>query len=116
MNIYREIPESTKPEKAWMEHDVLCVDFHLWNKDMFYYVDAHYDIPVTQIIRYTMFFGKLKGFKKIELYFNHPIKKELILLKLSNTHEQLAVSIYNLLKAKGIKPKKQIITGEGVRN
>lgn len=116
MDIYKEIPETTKPEKAWMEQDMLMVDFHLWNKDMFYYVDAHFDIPIVGIVSYTMYYGPRKGFKKMELYFRRAKDRQLTLLKLSGTHEQLVLDIYSLLKQVNVKPRRETIREKGVRN
>jgi len=116
MDIYKELPESTKPEKAWMEDSVLKVDFHLWEKDMFYYVDAHYDIPVLDIVSYTMFYGPRKGFKKMEMYFRRTKDRQITLLKLSSNHEPLVLDIYNLLKPMNIKPRREILKTKEVRN
>lgn len=110
MDVITEIPETTKTERAWLEKDVLCVDYHLFDKKMFYYIDAHYDIPVTQIVSYKMFYGTRKGFKKMELVF-HAMSGERTFLKLSKTHEALVVSIYDLLASLRIKPKREIVKG-----
>jgi len=116
MNIYKEMPESTKPEKAWIDKEMLCVDFHLWDSNMFYYVDMHHDIPLTGIVGYTMCFGSRKGFKKMEMYFRDLKDRHLTLLKLSNSHEKLAIDIYNLLKPLNIKPRRKIVTTKEVKH
>lgn len=115
MDIFVELPESSKPEKAWMERDVLMVDYHLYSKELFYYVDAHHDIPVVHIVAYTMYYGTRKGFKRMELTFRHPKDRHLVFFKLSANHEQLVVEIYNLLKQANIKPRREIVKKE-VRN
>jgi hypothetical protein len=116
MKIYTEIPESTKPEKAWVEEKILEVDFHLYHKEMFYYIDAHATIAFENIIEFVMIFGARKGFKGMRLTYRDIQDRHVTMLKLSNNHEELILQIYNLLKRAGLTARREIYTGKEVKN
>jgi hypothetical protein len=113
MKIYVEMPEAVKPEKAWVEGKVLHVDYHRWDRNMFYYVDAHATIPFEEILEFVMRFGPRRGFKGLRLLYGH---RNTVELKMSENHEEVVIQIYNLLKRAGLQAKREIVTGKEVKN
>ena len=108
MKIFVEMPEASKPERAWIENKTLYVDYHKYNKDMFYYVDAHATIPFQEIIEFVMRFGARRGFKGMRIVYDH---KSPVELKMSNNHEEVIIQIYNLLKREGLTARREIVKG-----
>lgn len=106
------MPPAEKPELAWVEGKTLHVDYHKFDRDMFYYVDAHATIPFVQIIDFVMRFGPRRGFKGMRIMYDHRAPIE---LKLSENHEEAAIQIYNLLKKEGLTARREIV-GKEVKN
>ena len=104
MKIYTEIPETSKPEKAWLDGDTLKVDYHKWHKEMFYYVDAHTEIPIKEIHTLRLQYGPRNGFKG--MYLVHG--EEFTTWELSKNHKGVITQTYRLLKGK-VECKKEVI-------
>lgn len=109
MKVKTELPESEKPERAWLEGSVLHVDYHKFQETGFVYTDRHAEFLIEDLVEYVMYFGKRRGFKKMEIWYRHPMNRALTKLALSNNHKALVVSIYNLLKSLNIKPRREVI-------
>ena len=94
MELIVERPEASIPEKAWIdkEKNTLEVDYHEFDKQLFYYVDLHKSIPLEHIEFMSMTHGKRGGFKRLEIR----ILKEY--WNISNNHKELADKIFNLLE------------------
>lgn len=109
MKVRTELPESTRPEHAWIENGCLMVQYHKFQETGFVYVDAHAEILLPHIVDYSMVFGKRKAFKKLLLFYRHSKNRAITKFTLSNNHKELAVKIYQLLKAEKILPRKEVI-------
>lgn len=114
MKIHVELPEATKPERAWIEETTLHVDYHLFRQDLFYYVDAHATIPFEAIVDFTMQFGSRRGFKGMRLTYRDAKDRHITILKMSDNHEEVVIQIYNLLKKSGLTARREIVSGKGV--
>lgn len=112
MKVKTQLPESSKPESASLVSNVLSVDYHKFQEIGFVYTDRHVDILLEHIVSYTMFFGKRRGFKRLEIIYRASTNRALTMLKLSSNHKSLVIQIYNLLKARDIKPRREVITNE----
>lgn len=113
MKIRVELPEASKPERAWVEGTTLYIDYHFYDKGLFYYVDAHATVPFEEIVEFVMRFGARRGFKGMRLVYG---QRAPVALKLSENHEELIIQIYNLLKRAGLRAKREIVTGKEVKN
>ena len=112
MKVKTQLPESVKPETATLIGNVMTVDYHKFQEIGFVYTDRHAEFLVEDIVSYTMFFGKRKGFKRLEIFYRAPKNRAITKLSLSNNHKGVVISIYNLLKSLNIKPRKEVITNE----
>lgn len=110
MKIYTEIPEATKPERAWITGDKLNVDYHRWSKDNYYYVDAHFEEHIDFIHTMRLKYGKRGGFHGMYLIHGD----DFAVFELSKNHKEVITEMYKLLKGH-IEIKKETV-GEEVND
>ena len=96
MELIVERPEASLPEKAWIDETrkTLEIDFHEYDKMVYYHVDIHKSIPLADIEFMVTVEGARGGFKKLGIR----IKNEYWYI--SKNHKELTDQIFNLLKDK----------------
>jgi len=104
MKVYKEYPETSKDESAYLEGDTLVVEYHKWMKENYYYVDATFKQPIKELVTMRLQYGSRGGFKKMYMVYG----SEFEVFELSKNHKELITTMYKLLKGK-IEIKKEVI-------